>query len=117
MREAARTHSAHRNQSQADPVKSDPRLIDRNPIHRPRLGGLATRSRLSHGRHHKVGACPDPGGPTARDRLQSGVKADAFRSVHVVIAEQPGLPASEREESHRHGNWYINSYHAYLDAV
>src|SRR5258708_12546186 len=59
-------------------------LFRSNPSHRSRLGGLATHGQLSHRRHHKVGACPNPGGPAARDCRSEEHTSELQSPDHLV---------------------------------
>ena len=75
------------------------------------------KARLLHRRHHEVGPGADAGGPAARDGLELGVEAHALGAVHVVVAEQRGLPAAEGMERHRHRDRHVDADHADLNLV
>src|ERR671910_3801302 len=70
-----------------------------------------------HGRHDEVGARPDTGRPARGDGLQLGVEADTLGAVHVVVAEQRGLPAAEAVERHGHRDRHVDPNHADLDLM
>ncbi len=58
-----------------------------------------------------------PVGQRDGDRLQLGVEADTLGTMHVVVAEQRGLPAAEAVERHRHRDRHVDADHADLDLV
>src|SRR3954462_11930410 len=72
---------------------------------------------LAHGRHDEVGAGADAGWPARRDCLQAGVEAHTFGTMHVVVAEQGGLPAAEAVERHRHWDRHVDADHPDIDLV
>ena len=56
-----------------------------------------------------------PGWPAAGDRLHPGIEANAFRAVHVVVAEDRCLPSAEGVKGHRHRYRDVDSDHPHLD--
>src|SRR3954468_24855733 len=71
----------------------------------------------AHRWHDEVGTGADARGPARRDRLQLGVEADTLGTVHVVVAEQRGLPAAEAVERHRHRDRHVDPDHPDIDLV
>src|SRR5690348_16054719 len=55
--------------------------------------------------------------PAAGDGLGAGVEADAFRAVHVGVAEQGVLPAAEGVEGHRDRARDVDADHPDLDVA
>src|SRR5680860_1144197 len=53
-----------------------------------------------------------PGG-----HLRSGVEADAFRSVHVLVPEERVLPATEGVVGHRHRYRHVDADHPDVDTA
>src|SRR5918995_5511887 len=82
----------------------------------PRIS-LQRPTASAHRRHDEVGTGADARGPARGDRLQLGVEADTLGTVHVVVAEQRGLPAAEAVERHRHRDRHVDADHAVLDLV
>ena len=55
--------------------------------------------------------------PAGRHGLGLGPEADALHAMHVRIAEQRLLPATEGVERHRYWNWYVDTNHTYLNST
>src|SRR6267154_2880693 len=84
----------------------------------PLLGCAAGQSlRSRHGRHYEFGASSNAGWPAARDRFQPGIEANAFRTMHVVVAKDRRFPSAEGMECHRHRDRNVDSDHADPDLV
>ena len=55
--------------------------------------------------------------PTGGDGLLFGIKAHALGSMHMMVTEQRGLPATETVKGHRHWNRHIDAHHAHLNGA
>src|SRR5664279_4069649 len=53
--------------------------------------------------------------PPGSDHLLLGVEPHALGTMHVVVAEERVLPASEGVEGHRDWNRHVDADHAHVD--
>src|ERR1035437_4606209 len=55
--------------------------------------------------------------PARCHHFAAGEEANALHPVRVCVAEEGGLPATERVARHRHRDWHVDSDHADLNLV